>query len=95
MNVTLSGQTYTDVTVRHENYGDGCAALSVYDDHGLVVTASVHLGEHPAPGHIWVKDWSENEGILDSLVAAGVIETTGRIAQSGFVTAHEARVVTA
>jgi hypothetical protein len=40
---------------------------------------------------VWIKDYAENEGMLASLVAAGVVEATGRWAQAGFVTVPEAR----
>lgn len=32
-----------------------------------------------------IKNYSENEGILESLVAAGILEVTGKTVQSGFV----------
>ncbi len=32
-----------------------------------------------------IKNYSENQGILDSLIAAGIVENTGKIANSGFV----------
>ena len=41
---------------------------------------------------VWVKDWSENEGIVDALVRAGVGRTTGRTWPTGFVEAVEFRV---
>ncbi len=32
-----------------------------------------------------LKNWSENEGMLDALVAAGVVKPTGQTVRSGFV----------
>jgi len=37
-----------------------------------------------APGEILIKDYSENEGMLDALVAAGVVSDTGRRIQSEY-----------
>lgn len=40
-----------------------------------------------------VKDYSENEGMLDALVEAGGVEDTGQWASFGYVTAPIARVL--
>tara|TARA_R110000824_G_scaffold201667_4_gene385774 strand:- start:1932 stop:2258 length:327 start_codon:yes stop_codon:yes gene_type:complete len=37
-------------------------------------------------GEVAIKDYSENEGMLQCLLDAGVVLETGRIARSGFVT---------
>ena len=42
---------------------------------------------------IWLKGWSENEGIPEELEGHGVIEFTGKTAQAGFATAHEAVIL--
>ena len=52
---------------------------------------STNLDELPAPNCFWLKDWSENEPLAGALIAAGVIELTGRAVPSGFVTVKEAR----
>lgn len=47
----------------------------------------------PAFGCVWLKGWSENEGIPEALVAGGVIELTGRSTSTGcFVVAVEGRL---
>lgn len=53
-----------------------------------IATASVAMPEPPPPGSVWIKDWSENEGMAEALIAAGIIapEPTAQLA-SGFVTA--------
>lgn len=46
-----------------------------------VATATVNLYDPPPPAemwdpkkHVWIKSWSENEGMYEALVAAGVIQ---------------------
>ena len=43
----------------------------------------------PEDGCVWIKNYSENEGVLDALQRAGVIEFTGRFAQVGHAHAFE------
>jgi hypothetical protein len=47
-----------------------------------------------APEEVLIKDWSENEGLLEALVKAGVIETTGRTEPVGFEDAHVCTLTT-
>lgn len=42
-------------------------------------------GCHLAPNEFNVKNWGENEGLSEPLLAAGLFEDTGRIFPSGFV----------
>ena len=93
MKVTLMGTEYDDVTLRRETYRQGGDALQLWKDGELLATATVWLPTPPAEGCVWIKDWSENSGMLDSLVAAGVIEKTGRLKQTGFVVAREGRLL--
>lgn len=53
-------------------------ALSLVDEEGPVATATVNL---PAvklgPNQVAIKDYAENEGMLDALVAAGEVKSIG------------------
>lgn len=71
-------------------YGNGQPALILNDaeDGSRVAVASVNLEEMdliPPPGHIYIKDYSENEGMLDCLVDAGIVEDTGKRVPLHFV----------
>lgn len=56
--------------------------------------ATVNIpGETPADGCAFFKDWEENEGLIDVLVTAGVIELTGRTVKSGYCMAKEGRIL--
>ncbi len=81
------------VIKRKGYYHDGSLALQAYSDAGPAYTATVCIHTPPAEGCVWIKDWSENEGVFDALVAAGIIEPTGRIERSGFVTVPEGRLL--
>jgi len=72
-------------------YGNGRMAISLVskEDHEPVATATVNLPAEPIMGgHVFIKDYSENKGMLDALVSAGIvifdehdqhaIDTTGR-----------------
>jgi hypothetical protein len=56
---------------------------------GRLCNATVALEQLPAEGHVFIKDWSENSGMLASLQAAGVIGDVVRVIPTGFVVAHE------
>lgn len=93
IDVTLMGTTYRNVAVDRSKYAKGGVALLLFDGPELVATATVWLPTQPAEGCVWIKDWSENEGMFDSLVAAGVIEETGAVCSTGFVVAREGRLL--
>ena len=76
----------TDCTVQKRQYSNGRVALSLVDEEGPVATATVNLPGVPlGKNQVLIKDYSENEGILDALVAAGVVKSTGQMVRSGFV----------
>ena len=86
---------YTCVATRH-TYPNGRPAISVEDaDTGEpICKASVNMPELDLEeDEVLIKDWSENEGILDALVSAGVIELTGNAYHLLFVDAPVARIL--
>jgi len=76
-------------------YGStGRIALPLYDiaDGSPVAVATLHMPELMlAADEVVIKDYSENEGLLDTLVAAGVVSTPLREVPSGFVTLYVCR----
>lgn len=57
---------------------------------------TVCLAADPAPlkpNHVYLKDWSENEGVPEALEAAGLVELTGAHWPTGLVAAKEARLL--
>lgn len=54
-----------------------------------VAVATVNIPEIPlAPGEVIIKDYSENEGMLNTLVAAGVVSAPSRAVQLRYVTVY-------
>jgi ribosomal protein L24E len=91
--------TYT-VTLEINNYAAGGTALMLVDeDQQLVSMASVKLDKNPAippdaePHQmIWVKDYGENEGMLEFLTQNKIVELTGEITLTGFITVEAAAI---
>lgn len=97
MNVTLKTKylplgDYQLRAVGH--YADGGLALELYQGGEKQMRCTVCLsGIKPSAGHILVKDWSENEGLLKALTDAGVIDPVpSRVLRSHFVDVFEVRL---
>lgn len=63
-------------SLRMMHYPDGNNALQIMDSQGPE-TLSVNLGHYgmnTPEGQVFVKDYSEHEGLPDALVEAGVVE---------------------
>lgn len=55
--------------------------------------ATVNLHNQPLPaGHAFIKDYSENEGMGDALMKAGIVVFTGRHVPTGHVWVAEAQL---
>lgn len=101
--ITLAGNHYDgpiDVEVTRYLSSDGGLAIVLitredgYPD--LLSKLTINLegqGETPNPGCVFVKDYSENEGILDAFVKKGWLRVTGRTVRSGYVSVPEAQVI--
>lgn len=69
-------------------YPNDRVALILYDteEDCDYATATTNLPDEDVPeGHAFIKDYSENEGVLDALLAAGVVDKPIRYVHSGFV----------
>lgn len=68
---------------------DNRVTLKLFDkrDGELVAIATKHVPSEPIEqDEVIIKDYAENEGMFDALVAAGVIGGAQRYIQSGYVT---------
>ena len=75
-----------DCTVQKHAYANGRIALRLVDEEGPVATCTVNLPDQPAsPDTVFIKDHSENHGLLDALVKARVVRPTGYTVRSGHV----------
>lgn len=91
--VTFAG--YECVVLTENVYGNGRRAIELIDamNGQPVLTASVNVPEWPLEeDEVAIKTWSENAGILDVLVEAGVVREAHRsVRVSSYVTAAVCR----
>jgi hypothetical protein len=72
--------------ITKERYGNGRVALSAYDEEGCIAKLSVNIAYYPlAEDEIAIKDYSENEGVLEDLIEMGVVSEPLRYVLQGFV----------
>lgn len=85
-----------DCEVEQRVYANGRMALVLVDakDREQVAVATVNLPEAPLrPGEVFIKDYSENEGMLAALEKAGIVQATGETVRLGFVEVAVAKVL--
>lgn len=71
-----------------EEAADARIAITLVSTTGeAMLVATVNLEIAPEPNHVFIKNYSENEGVEEALEKAGVIEQfgEGRYARSGYV----------
>lgn len=97
--LTIGGAKYfSGGEVSFAKYGvDDTVAIMINDPHTgeRLAVASVNLEEAdlPSPKHVWLKGWSENEGVPEALEKAGIIKRTGETKQTGFCQAELAEIL--
>lgn len=97
--IQLGDTTYPGpISVQVTGYlAGGVAVILVTSEEGypelLTKVSIVVPNKHPAEGCIFVKDYSENAGVLQTFIDKGWLEKTGREVKSGWVTIPEARLL--
>lgn len=82
---TAHDQTFT-VWPEVGHYSNGRLAIKFFDQEGPFSTITTNLpDQHLNEGEVFVKDWSENEVLVNALLEAGWLTLTGREVQSGYV----------
>ena len=84
-----------DGTIAITRYENGEVALLIEgacDEDQIVATAALEDAPRVGPRHVWLKGWSENEGVAEALVRAGFIRLTGEVFPTGFVKAQLAEL---
>lgn len=89
--LTINNRDWPEVVVERGHYRDGSLALTLANDEGPILTATVSLPEAPPPGHVYIKEYSENVGVTEALQKAGVITPVSTLTVGG----HGATVVLA
>ena len=75
-------------TIQRARYGHDQSEAWLYvdtDDGQPIATLTVCLDDPPPDGHVYIKDYSENEGVLAALIEQGMVEDTGKRVPSGWV----------
>lgn len=84
------------LTVRKKFYKNGRIALFLTDEDNFpYMTATVNLPNQELDEEdlTFIKNWAENEGILEALIEAKVVEDMETQTQTGFVWADLVRVL--
>ena len=86
-----------DCVIEQTTYANGRTALILVnpqDREDLVAVATVNLPDVPLkPGEVFIKDYSENQGMLAALEKAGIVQATGQTVQSGFAEVSVAKLL--
>ena len=92
MKITLCGRTY-DVRLVWLSYTNDNVAIQAVDDDGPVAVLTVNTGDAVPATHVVIKDYSENDGALKSLVEAGVVSEPVYYIASGWVTCPVCKIL--
>jgi hypothetical protein len=73
--------------IRTETYKDGKIRIQLYDsvDGTPYATATAVIDGKLEQGEVAIKDWSENEGILEFLIQNKIVKEPHRFVESGYV----------
>ena len=86
-----------DCVVQKTNYGNnGRTALQLFDltDGAPVATATVNIPDvELGENEVLIKNYSENEGMLEALEKGGIVSRTGESISNGFVTIPIAKLL--
>jgi hypothetical protein len=86
---------HEEVVLEFCQYDNKRTAIRAYAlDGDPMFTATVNIpNETPAKDCVFLKGWSENEGLPEALVKAGVVKLTGRKVTTGYTEAVEAKIL--
>jgi hypothetical protein len=86
MDFKLTHGTYRNCTIKVHKYLNDRPALIIYYDDKVLLKASINMPEITIPeDYICIKNWAENEGILEALIENNIIEPTKYVIPSGHI----------
>jgi len=94
--LTFVDTAYKNVTIEAGSYQhDGSLALRALTEDGepLAVLTAYSPYVKPEEGCIFLKSYSENAGLLETLTGLGLVKPTGRFVEMGFVQVPEVRLI--
>lgn len=93
MKITLCGTEYNVRLVWTKYFDNSNTAIQAVNDEGPVATLTVNPGIRYPQTHVVIKDYSENEGALKSLIEADVIAEPTAYVQVGWATCPVCKVL--
>jgi len=83
--------------IKFHRYRSGEIGIQIVGDQGepqgVATVALVPSGApHPGEYGVWLKGWSENDGVPDALVRAGIVTLTGHTFRMGYCEAQHAEL---
>ena len=78
-----------------ERYEQGGMALRLIDatDHDPIYRATSNLlDQQPGEQEVFIKNYAENEGVLEALMDAGLVSDTGKVVETGHAALNIARM---
>ena len=92
MNKLTTGSRFlpAGTLVHRTTYADGNTCLAASDAEGMPEgVLSVNLPEtNINEEYVWIKDWAENEGVLNALIESKLVEDLNITQPTGFCEAH-------
>lgn len=75
---------------KYASTGDLCLRIKDWATDQLLLTATVCLPQFvPRPGHVFIKNYSANDGVLDALQKAKVIGEAIAVHKAGYAEVYE------
>lgn len=76
-----------ELSVQFGSYASGHTLIQLFDAEGMpYARATVNIPtEELGEKEVFIKNYSENEGVLSALIEAGIVEDTGRRVTTGYV----------
>lgn len=79
--------------IEWSGYPDRSLCMTLVSGGEQIAIATTSMPESNVElAHVLIKNWSENKGILEALVDAGVVVDTGRLCYNGFVAANICKI---
>lgn len=83
------------IEIHRQEYAMGGVALQAYSEDGPWAMCTVCMPEYDlAENEVIIKDYSENEGILEALVEAGIVSEPVRTVIVGFAIGYVCLLLT-
>lgn len=94
MKIKTAYGEWENCTIQKTKYACGQTAIIIWVDDEPLCKATVAIPEIDLnENHVFIKNWSENEGVLQSLIDNKVLVDTGGIVACGFCEANLCRLL--